>query len=374
MNMSNEATSHLEKWIDRTLARLTGQKNAPLIGIDITTTSVKLVELSMATNGTIALDRCMSEPLPRGVSADGNIDDIEAITTTIRRILTKSGVKIKRVALGLPSSSVITKKITLLANGSEESLEVQVESEASQYLPFSLDEVSLDFSIIGPSSQPDEVEVLLAAARREKVEDRLAVIESCGLKAVIMDIDSYAARLATFRLISHMPNQGKDKIVALVEIGAKVTRVAILLNGQTIYEREQAFGGYHLTQEIMRQYDLSFEEAEIKKRGKDLPEGYEQDVLQPFIENVALEVMRIIQFFFTATQYKYIDHVYLGGGCVVLPGLLDMVATHAKVPTELVQPFEGMHISPGVKLPSVESDMPGFLVACGLALRRFDSD
>jgi type IV pilus assembly protein PilM len=351
---------------------LAGRKDTPLIGLDISSTSIKLVELSEGSNKEPRLERYASEPMPRGAMSDGNIENIDQVSEAIRRVVLKSGTKLKKVSLGMPSAAVITKKIILSGGASEESLEMQVESEASQYIPFALDEVRLDFCVIGPvPNSPDEVEVMLAASRKEKIEDRVAVAESSGLKAVVMDIDSYAARSAVSRVVAQKDNGGKDKIIALFQMGAKVTYVSILLNDQTVYEREQAFGGSQLTQEIVRSYGLSFEEAEQKKKNGDLPEGYIEEILNPFLESAALEVTRAIQFFFTSTPYTRVDQIYLAGGCVTLPGLLDMVASRTKISTEIVNPFDGMEFSPNIKEKQIQSDAPSFLIACGLAMRRF---
>lgn len=351
---------------------LAGRKNTPLIGIDISATSIKLVELSEGANKVLRLERFASEPLPRGAMSDGNVENMEQVSDAIRRVVMKSGTKINRVALGMPSAAVITKKIILSGGASEESLEMQVESEASQYIPFALDEVRLDFCVIGPAPNSNEdVEVMLAASRKEKIEDRVAVVESSDLKAVVMDIDSYAARAAVSRVIAQTEDGGKDKIIALFQMGSKVTYVSVLLNDQAVYEREQAFGGSQLTQEIVRTYGLSFEEAELKKKSGDLPGGYVEEILTPFLESAALEVTRAIQFFFTSTPYARVDQIYFSGGCVAIPGLLEIVADRTKIPTEIISPFQGMELSPAVKDKQLQSEAPSYLVACGLAMRRF---
>lgn len=371
--MALELGTLVSNAIASSVASLTGRKDTPLIGIDISSTSIKLVELSQGSDKDLRLECCASEPLPRGAMSDGNIENIDQVADAIRRVVLKSGTKTRKVSLGMPSAAVITKKIVLSDGASEESLEMQVESEASQYIPFALDEVRLDFCVIGPApNSADDVEVMLAASRKEKIEDRVAVAESAGLKPVVMDIDSYAARSAVSRLVAQTENGGKDKIIALFQIGAKVTDIVVLLNEQTVYEREQAFGGNQLTQEIVRGYGLSFEEAELKKKSGDLPDGYAADILNPFLESAALEVTRAIQFFFTSTPYTRVDQIYLAGGCVALPGLLEIVASRTKIPTEVISPFSGMEIPPDLKEKHLRSDAPSFLVACGLAMRRFD--
>jgi type IV pilus assembly protein PilM len=354
------------------LGSLFGQANPPLVGVDISTSGVRLVELADAGKGELRLERFAFEPLPRGAVVDGNIDNIETVADAVRRLCKKSGTKVKNVALAMPPAAVITKKIILPAGMSEDQLEVQVESEASQYIPFALDEVSLDFDVIGTApSAPDDVEVMLAAARREKVEDRVAIAEAAGLTATVMDVESYAARAALERVIAGLPQGGKDKIVALFQIGAQATHISMLLDGETIYEREQPFGGNQLTQDIVRAYGLAFEEAETRKRAGDLPENYQADLLAPFLESAALEVTRAIQFFYTSTPYTRIDQLYLGGGCAQLPGLIDMIASRTRIASALVSPFTGMALGPEVREAQLKQEAPAYLVACGLALRRF---
>jgi type IV pilus assembly protein PilM len=350
------------------LGSLFGQAKAPLVGLDISTSGVRLVELVDAGKGELRLERYASEPLPRGTVVDGNIENIEAVSDAVLRVWKKSGARAKHVALGMPPAAVITKKIILPAGLAEDQLEVQVESEASQYIPFALDEVSLDFDVIGAApNSPDDMEVMLAAARREKVEDRVAIAEAAGLTATVMDIESYAARAALQRAVG----ESADRIVALFQIGAQATHVSVLQNGETIYEREQPFGGNQLTQDIVRAYGLSFEEAETRKKSGDLPDNYRNDLLNPFLDNAALEVTRAIQFFFTSTPYTRIDQIWLAGGCALLPGLPDIIGGRTRIATSVAEPFKGMQLGPNVREQQLRNEAPGYLVACGLALRRF---
>lgn len=339
-----------------------------MVGLDISTSGVRLVELADAGKGIVRLERYTTEALPRGAVVDGNIENMDQVADAVRRVWKKSGTRARHVALGMPSAAVITKKIILPAGLSEDQLEVQVESEASQYIPFALDEVSLDFDVIGPAPNSlDDMEVMLAAARREKVEDRVAIAEAAGLTATVMDIESYAARSA----LEHAVLPGPDQIMALFQIGAHATHVSVLLGGEAVYEREQPFGGNTLTQDIVRAYGMAFEEAETRKKAGDLPENYRADILAPFLESAALEVTRAIQFFYTSTPYTRIDQLYLAGGCALLPGMLDVVAGRTRIPTALAAPFEGMQLGAGVREHQLRQDGPAYLVACGLALRRF---
>ena len=360
--------------IEFDIKALFGSAGAPVLGIDISTSGVRLVELSRAGKQEIRLERYASEPLPRGAVVDGNIENIEQVAEAVRRVCKKSGTRAKLAALGMPPASVITKKIILPAGLSEDQLEVQVESEASQYIPFALDEVSLDFDIIGPvANSPDDIEVMLAASRREKVEDRVAIAEAAGLKAIVMDIESYAARAALARVTAQLPQAGEGQVIALFQIGAQVTHISVLQDGITIYEREQPFGGNQLTQDIVRSFGLSFEEAEARKKSGDLPQNYTADVLAPFMESAALELTRAIQFFFTSTPYTRIDQLFLAGGCAQIDGLLDLIASRTRISSTVLSPFKGMQLAPTVREAQLRHDAPAYLVACGLALRRFDS-
>jgi len=354
------------------LKALLGGAQAPLVGIDISTSSVRLVELADAGKDGMRLERYAAEALPRGAVTDGNIENMDQVVDAVRRLIKKSGTRARHVALGMPPASVITKKIVLPAGMSEEQLEVQVESEASQYIPFALDEVSLDFDVIGPvPNSTDDIEVMLAAARREKVEDRVAVAEASGMKAQVLDIESYAARAALDRVVVQMADGGTGQVVALFQIGAQVTHISVMLDGTTVYEREQPFGGHSLTQDIVRAYGLAYEEAEARKKSGDLPENYASDVLAPFLESAALEITRAIQFFFTSTPYTKIDQIFLAGGCATLPGLLELIASRTRISSAVISPFKGMQLGSGVREQALRADAPAYLVACGLAMRRF---
>jgi type IV pilus assembly protein PilM len=353
-------------------ASLFSRQPAPLIGLDISSSSVKLVELGRGKDGGLVLERCAVEQLEKGWITDGNVEKFEEVADAVRRVVKKSGTKTKDVAMSLPASAVITKKIVLPGGLSDAELELQVESEANQYIPFSLDEVSLDFCVVGPSSSSaGDVEVLIAASRKEKVQDRQGLAEAAGLKPVVVDVESYASRLATGRLIDGLPNKGLDTMVALFEVGAMTTSMQVIRNDEVLYDRDQAFGGAQLTQLIVRQYGFSPEEAETKKRSGELPEDYESGVLRPFVDNLAQEIGRALQFFFTSTPHNRVDYVMLAGGSASLPGLTDAITAQTSFACQVVNPFEGMAMGGGVREKKMRREAPSYLSACGLAMRRF---
>jgi type IV pilus assembly protein PilM len=354
------------------LGSLFSRKPLPLLGIDVSSSSLKLVELDHDAGGNLVLKRCAIEPLERGWITDGNIEKFDEVAEAVRRLVKKSGTRTKNVAMALPPSAVITKRIVLPGGMSDMELEVQVESEANQYIPFSLEEVSLDFCVVGPSaSSAGDVDVLIAASRKEKVQDRQGLAEAAGLNPVVLDIESYSSRLAASRLIERMPNQGVNLKVALFEVGALTTSMQIICNDEVLYERDQAFGGAQLTQLIVRQYGFSPEEAEAKKRSGELPEDYPSAVLQPFVDSLAQEVGRALQFFFTSTPYNAVDTVLLAGGSASLPGLVEAVTQVSSFACSLANPFDGMEMGGDVRLNKVMREAPSYLTSCGLAMRRF---
>ena len=348
-------------------------KAPPLFGLDISSSSVKMIEITDAGKGAFRVERYVIEALPKDAVVDGNINNLESVGDVMKRAYARLGTRTKHVAMAVPSGAVITKKIVVPASLREEELEVQVESEANQYIPFALEEVNLDFQVLGPSpSTPEEQEVLIAATRKEKVEDRVAAADMVGLKPLVMDVESFAQQSGLALVVQALAGGGKDQNVAVVDIGANVMNVTVLRNDQSIYSREQAFGGNQLTQEIVTRYGMSPEEAENAKRTGGLPDDFEAEVLKPFMENLSTEIQRALQFFFTSTQYHSVEHILLAGGSAVIAGLDELVHSRTQVPTSVANPFAQMQTSPRVNLKRLMTDAPLLVIACGLAMRRFD--
>jgi len=355
------------------LSSLFAGKTRPLIGLDISSSAVKLVELSDVNGRQRCLERYAIEPLPRDAVSDGNIAQLEVVADAVRRAWKRMQTTTRQAALALPAGAVITKKIILPAGLREMEMEAQVESEANQYIPFAIDEVNLDFQVIGPAPGGDEeVEVLIAASRKEKVEDRVAVAEAAGLKPTVMDVESLAAQAALDLVRAQLPEGGRNRIVALVDAGANLLKTTIFRNEQQLYSREQPFGGNQLTQDIARHYGMNTDEAEAAKRTASLPENYETELLRPFMDSLALEVSRSLQFFFTSTTYNQVDHVILAGGCAVIPGMDQVVAARTQVAALTANPFSSMTLSQRIRPKNLSADAPALMVATGLALRRFD--
>ena len=354
------------------LDSLLGRKHPQMIGLDISSSSVKLVELSQSTAGEPVLERLASEPFEKGWIVDGQIEKFDEVADAVRRVVSRSGTRTRQVVMAMPQSAVITKKIVLPAGLREDEMEMQVESEAHQYIPFSLDEVSLDFCVIGPNANSGgDVDVLIAASRKDRVQDRQGLAEAAGLTPVVLDIESHASRLAMRRIIAGLPDQGKDALVALFEIGADTTSLKVLREDEMLYDRDQSFGGSQLTQLISRQYGFSYEEAEQKKLSGDLPDDYEATLLTPFVDSLAHEIGRALQYFFTSTPHHKVHYVMLAGGTASMAGLRERVKDVTGFASKVVNPFENMKLGSSVREAKLRREAPSYLTACGLAMRRF---
>lgn len=346
-------------------------KAPSLIGVDISSTAVKLLQLAQVGQ-RYRVEHYAVEPLPPNAVVEKNIVEVEAVGEAIRRALNRSGAKTKFAAAAVAGSAVITKIIPMPADLSEDDMEAQIQVEANQYIPYPIEEVSLDFEVIGPiKDNPDMVNVLLAASRTENVDLRVAALDLGGLGAKVMDVEAFAMENA-FRLIADQLAVPKDAVVAVVDVGATMTTLIVLKNQRTIYSREQVFGGKQLTDEVMRRYGLSYEEAGLAKRQGGLPESYEIEVLEPFKEAMVQQISRLLQFFFAGSEYSRVDQVVLAGGCASIAGIAAMVEEHLGVPCAVANPLANMSLSSRVQAQTLAQDAPALMIACGLALRSLD--
>jgi len=351
---------------------LFGRKKPPLVGLDISSTAVKLLELSRSGE-RYRVEAYAVEPLPPNAVVEKNIADVEAVGETIRRAVRRSGTRARHAAVAVAGSAVITKVITMPASLSEDEMEAQIEIEADQYIPYPLEEVNLDFEVLGPSeNNPETVDVLLAASRSENVDVRVAAVEHAGLACRIVDIEAYALENAFALIADQMPDRGVGRTIAVVDIGATMTTLTVLQDLKIIYTRDQVFGGKQLTEEIMRRYGLSYEEAGMAKRQGGLPDNYVPEVLEPFKEAMAQQVSRSLQFFFSSSQHSAVDHIVLAGGSASIQGADELIEAKLGTPTTVANPFANMSLAPNVKAQALANDAPALMIACGLALRSFD--
>ena len=354
------------------IAQIFKPRKPPLVGLDISSTAVKLLELSRSGD-RYRVESYAVEPLPPNSVVEKSVTDAEAVGEAVRRAVKRSGSRARHAAVAVAGSSVITKIIPMPASLSDADMEAQIELEADQYIPYPLEEVYKDFEILGPSANnPDTVDVLLAASRSENVDMRRAAVEAGGLDTRVVDIEAYALENAFALLSSQLEDEGIEKTVAVVDIGATMTTLNVLHDLKIIYTRDQVFGGKQLTEEIMRRYGLSYEEAGMAKRQGGLPDNYVPEVLEPFKEAMAQQVNRSLQFFFSSSQYNSIDQIVLAGGSASIPGVDSLIQEQLGIDTLIANPFANMSLASRIKTQSLSNDAPALMIACGLALRSFD--
>ncbi len=344
-----------------------------LLGLDITTSSIKLIELAMS-GGQYRVESYAAEPTPANAMNEKTLVDPQAVGDAIRRAVKRSGARTREAAIAISGDAAITKVIQMPSGLRDAELEAQVEMQADQYIPFPMDEVSYDFEVLGPSEKDGEsIDVLLVASRSENVEQRRAAAAAAGLSARIVDVEAFALENAC-RLMTHqMPDGGIDHSVAVADFGASSTTFSVLRNLKVVYTRDFAFGGQQLTEEIMRTYGLSMEEAGRAKKEGGLPHNYQAEVLDPFIDDMTQQVSRSLQFYLASgTGREQPDKILVCGGCANIPGVADVIQSRVGIPAERGDPLGQMKLSSRARAQAVARDATALLTACGLALRSFD--
>jgi type IV pilus assembly protein PilM len=350
--------------------RLYRKPSKGLVGVDISSTTVKLLELSVK-NGRYWVESYAVMPLPENSVVEKSILNPEAVADALERVVNLANPHTTHVAIAVPTSMVIHKIIEMDADMSDEEREVQIRMDAEQYIPFPLDEVSLDFEVLPDRlANPNRVNVLLVATRTENVDTRVEVLELAGLVAKVADVESYAMERA-FSVFADTLPMGANT-VGILDIGHTMTTLSVMQKGKIIYTREQVFGGRQLTQDVQSRYGLSFEEAGRAKKERTLPDDYDTEVLEPFLDAVVQQAARSLQFFFSSSQFNEIDHILLAGGNANIPGLAKLLQQKLGYRVTIANPFLQMGFSPQIDIKKIENDASSLMVACGLALRSFD--
>jgi type IV pilus assembly protein PilM len=352
---------------------LTLRKHRPVLGLDITSSSIKLIELSLS-GGQYTVDAYAAEPTPQNAMNEKAIVDADAVGEAIARAVRRAGVRTKEVAVAISGDAAITKVIQMPRNLNDSDLEAQVEMQADQYIPFPMDEVAYDYEVLGASDKDgDSQDVLLVASRSENVEQRRAAVNAAGLAARIVDVEAFALENACKLMTHQMPDGGVDRAVAVVDFGASTTTFSVLRNLKVVYTRDFAFGGQQLTEEIMRTYGLSLEEAGRAKKEGGLPANYQTDVLDPFIDDMTQQISRSLQFYLASgSGREQPEKILICGGCANIPGAAEVVQSRIGMEAEKGDPLGQMKISSRARAQAVQRDATSLLTACGLALRSFD--
>jgi len=351
--------------------KIFGTKSPPVMGLDIGSSSIRLLQLSRHGN-SYKVDHFAIEPLPSGVIVEKSVQDIDAISDAIQSAVRNSGSSSKYCAVAVSGSAVFTKTISLPSNLADADIESQVQIEANQYIPYPLDEISLDFEVIGPSPKnADMVDILLAASKNENVESRQDALESLGLKAKVVDVESFAIANA-FELVRERDGIRSAETVGIFDVGSDLSRLLILRNGRVIYTRDHPFGGNQLTEEIMRRYEMSVEQAQFFMRGEPGPENFEEDVLEPYMLSIVQQISRALQFYSSSAEFSNVRTMYLSGTMASLKGLAGVVEQELGIKTSIADPVAGMELAPSVAVTALKRNAPSLMVAAGLALRGFD--
>ncbi len=350
-----------------------GRRTRPLIGLDITTSSIKLVELGFS-GGKYRVESYAAEATPRGAINEKAIIDAEAVGEAIKRAVKRAGARSKEVAIAISGDAAITKLIQMPVGLSQRDLEAQVELQADQYIPFPMEEVSYDFEVLGVSARdPGMNDVLLVATRTENVDQRQVAVSTAGLTAHIVDVEAFALERACQLMNYQMTDAGAGRVVAVVDFGASTTTFSVLSDRRVVYTRDFAFGGQQLTEEVMRTYGLSVEEAGRAKKEGGLPANYQPEVLDPFIDDMTQQVSRSMQFYLaSANNREQPELILVCGGCANIPGVAEVISSRVGLPAERGDPLGQMQLSSKAKAMGVRKDSTALLVACGLALRSFD--
>jgi type IV pilus assembly protein PilM len=354
-----------------------GRKKTALLGVDISSTSIKLVELSQSTGVSASLfhvETYAVEALPANAVVEKKIADVQVVGQTIQEAVARSGTKTIRAAAAVSGSAAITKTISMSASLTPGEMEAQIQLEADQYIPYPLEEVNIDFEVLGPSSSsPDMVDVLLAASRRENVDDRVAALEIAGLTAAVVDVEAYAMENACALLLgAQAGDQQRAKTVAVADVGATTTNLHVLHDGRIVYTREQNFGGLQLIEEIQRRYSLSRDQALQNLINGSLPETFEPEILTPFKETLAQQIGRALQFFYSSSIFNRVDQVIVAGGSARIRKVDGLIEDRLGIPTVVANPFTHMSLAPRIKSQDIARDAPSLMIAVGLALRGFD--
>jgi len=352
-------------------AKLFGSAPPPLVGIDIGSSSVKLIQLSTSGSG-YRVDAFAVQPVPEGAVSEGVISEPEQIADAIKRAIQRGGFKAKNCAMAVTGSAVITKIINLPSDLSEDDIEGQIEVEAGQYIPFPREEVSLDFEVLGPSPRnADLLEILLAASKTEHVDTRLEVAELVGLNVSVVDVEAYAIANA-FELVRKATGIDEAETIGVLNIGSTVSSMIVLRGNRSIYSREHSFGGHQLIEECMRRYGMDAEQAGFLQRGEEPPAGFEDEVLEPFRQNVIQQISRALQFYSSSSDYSSINTLFITGGGASIPGLAEAVGNEVGISCEVADPLKDLRVAPKVNAKALDQARSSLTTACGLALRGFD--
>jgi len=351
---------------------LFGISSDPIIGIDIASSAVKVMELGKQ-NDRYVIQNFAIEPLNVGDVVEKNIRNKEAVIKALSKAMAKTKVSSRLGCISIPSSAAISKIIQLEEGISDKEISNEIELEADRYIPYELDDVNLDFEILGSSKIGNNLmDILLVASKKENVRTRVNILESVGMKTKIVDVESLSLERVFNKLIAKdLPDGGKNKLVGLFDIGATTASLNVFNDLRLIYTKDQPFGGQQLLDEIQKRYGLTLQEAILARKYNDLPDDYQVDVLDPYRAKIAQQIARTCQLFLSSSEHNKIDYICLTGGTSNLSGLDDVVQELLHVKIIIVNPFTNLLVADHIPAEILAEESPGLLNCCGLALRNF---
>ena len=340
------------------------------VAFDIGSNSIKLVQMAQTKKGWELVKMGMAE-LPPEAIVDGSIIDSMTVTNTLRELVKEHGVKVRDAVSSLTGHSVIIKKVSFPAM-TEDELADSIQWEAEQYIPFPISDVNIDFQILGADTDGrGQMDVMLVAVKKDVINDYTNVIKEAGLNPVVIDVDSFA--LENMMEINYPVTPGEN--IAMVNIGASITSISVIMGGLTIFTRSIPMGGNQFTEELQRQLNVSFKDAEdLKLRRKESDNDAEQLIssIDLVSTNLTFEVKRSLDFFLGGAQGSYVSKIYLSGGGSKVSGLQNLMQEKTSIPVELANPFKGVEASSKhFDKDKLKEAAPFFGVAVGLATRRF---
>lgn len=344
-----------------------------ILGLDISSSSVKLLELS-SQNGKVQIESYGISALPYLAVVERKIQEPEQVGEAIRLVIDRARPSTRHTVAAVSGASVITRTIQMEASLTSSELESQILIETDQFIPFPINEVAIDFEILGPTKgRPSKQDVLLVACRLETVDYLQDALKFGGLIPKVVDVENYAIERAVALLLPHLNIKTPDPLIAVVDIGATMTNLSVLRHEEIIYSRDQVFGGKQLTDEIMRRFKMSNGEAGYAKKKGGLPMEYQRDVLLPFLQTAVQQISRGLQLFYSSSAYNHIDYILLAGGSSATEGLAELVEEHLGTPTSVANPFVLTSCNPRIDQEALNNDAPALLVAFGLAMRNLDN-
>lgn len=345
----------------------------PIIGIDISSSAVKILELGMRNNRYF-IENFAVETLQVGDVVEKNIRNKDAVIKALEKALIKSKIYSRLACISIPNAAAISKIIQMDKDFSDKDILSEITVDADRYIPYELDDVNLDFEVLGPSKVNTKfVDVLLIVTKKENINTRLNILESVGIKTQIVDTEALSLERVFNKLIAkQLPENGRDQLVALIDIGATSIGLNIFDNLRSVYTKDQAFGGQQLLDEIQKRYGLSLKEAILSVKHHDLPEDYQIDVLEPFRVKLSQQIVRTCQLFLSSSEYKKIDYIVLSGGASSIEGLDELIKETLKIKVVTVNPFANVSVADHIAVDNLDDYATGLLTCCGLALRNFE--